>query len=107
MLIPIEVNLKVPSLMVRVAGSGERVRTNNASVRFGKRMMVDAMPVAGAELRLSTRFGDLFDSRVTRADWSDDKNLFVVSCSYGSRSIAEAQYQALLADPDWTKTQLP
>jgi len=107
MAIPIEVNLKVPSLTVRVAGRDEGVRTNNASVRFGKRMTVDAVPTSGAELRLSTRFGEPFDSRVVRADWSDDKNLFVVSCSYGSRSIAEAQYHALLADPDWTKTQLP
>ena len=105
--IPIEVNLKIPSLTIRVAGREEGVRTNNTSVRFGKRMMVDAVPISGAELQLSTQFAESFDSRVIRTDWSDDKNLFVVSCSYGSRSIAEAQYNALLADPDWTKTQLP
>jgi hypothetical protein len=76
-------------------------------VRFGKRMMVDAVPASGTGLRLSTQFGEPFESRVIRADWSDDKNLFVVSCTYGPRSITEADYNALLADPEWTKTQLP
>ena len=105
--IPIEVNLRIPSLTIRAPGNVEGVRANNQSVRFGKRMIVDAVPVAGSELKLSTQSGESFDSRVTRADWSDDKNLFVISCQYGARSITEAAYHALLGDPDWTKTELP
>src|SRR5262249_28543048 len=107
MTIPIEVNLRIPSLTIRGPGSGEGVRANNQSVRFGKRMIVEAVPVAGSELQLSTQSGESFGSRVTRTDWSDDQNLFVIACQYGARSITEAAYHALLGDPEWTKTELP
>jgi hypothetical protein len=38
---------------------------------------------------------------VVRSDWHEDKNLFVIACQYGKRSIAPADYQALLDAPDW------
>jgi hypothetical protein len=107
MAIPIEVSLKIPSLTHRVPGSDERTRTNNSSVRFGKRMIVDAVPIAGGGLQLSIQSGESFDATVRRVDWSDDKNLFVISCTYGARSITEAVFAALLDDPAWTKTELP
>jgi hypothetical protein len=106
MSIPVEVNLKIPSLTIREAGKEGR-RADNGSVRFGKRMIVDALPKPGDELSLSTQIAGPFASTVIRADWSEDKNLFVVSCTYARRSISEAEYHALLADPDWTAKQLP
>src|SRR3954469_23879927 len=106
MSIVVEVNLKIPSLTVRPPGADQQ-RIDNASVRFSTRVTVQAIPKPGDSLQLSTRLVPAFDATVTRADWSDDKNMFVVSCSYARRSIAEADYTALLNDPDWATKQLP
>jgi hypothetical protein len=38
---------------------------------------------------------------VVRSDWHEGKNLFVVACQFKNRSIAPADYQALLDAPDW------
>jgi hypothetical protein len=58
-------------------------------------------------LSLATRFGEPFESAVTRTDWSEEKNRFVVSCTYGRRAITAEEHTALLTDPDWTTKQLP
>ncbi len=104
--IDVEVTLKIPSLTIRSAGKEDQ-RIDNGSVRFSKRISVDAIPKPGDWLPLSTRFGEPFECTVTRSDWSEDKNLFVVSCNYGRRSITSAEYEALLTDPDWATKQLP
>jgi hypothetical protein len=102
----IEVNLKIPSLTIRAPGKSD-VRVDNGPIRFTKRITVEAIPKAGDWLSVSTRDGGPFECSVTRADWSDEKNLFVVSCTYGRRSITAAEHDALLADPDWATKQLP
>jgi hypothetical protein len=43
---------------------------------------------------------------VSRADWHEEKQLFVVSCSYPKRRIFPAEYEAFLNDPEWKKTDI-
>src|SRR5262249_17595184 len=102
----VELNLKIPSLTIRAPGE-PAARIDNGSVRFSKRLTVATLPKAGASLSVSTRDGEPFDCTVTRSDWHDGKNLFVVSCNHGRRSITSAEHAALLSDPDWATTQLP
>ena len=101
-----EVNLKIPSLTVRPVGKPDQ-RIDNGSVRFTKRITVEAVPKPGDWLQLSTRFGEPFDCTVTRTDWDEEKNIFVISCSYARRSITADEHTALLTDPDWATKQLP
>jgi hypothetical protein len=104
--IAVEVNLKIPSLTVHTPGA-DKQRIDNASVRFIKRITVEAIPKPGESLPLSTRFGEPFECTVTRSDWNEEKSLFVVSCAFARRSITDAEYNALLTDLDWTTKQLP
>jgi hypothetical protein len=104
--IEIEVNLKIPSLTIRSPTSAD-VRVDNGSVRFNKRITVDAIPKPGDRLALSSRFGSAFEAIVSRSDWNEEKSLFVVSCAYGRRSITAQEHNALLMDPDWSTQQLP
>ena len=106
MSIDVEVNLKVPSLTVRVPGQPDQ-RIDNGSVRFTKRAVVSTVPKPGEGLSLSTRFGEPFDCTVTRSDWDERKEMFVVSCTYARRSITPDEHAALMSDADWTTRQLP
>jgi hypothetical protein len=36
-----------------------------------------------------------------RADWNEDRGLFIVSCQYGNRTITPDEYAALTEDPAW------
>ena len=74
---------------------------DNSSVRFRKRITVPSIPKPGESLQLTTRAGQPFEAKVVRADWSEDQNLFVVSCQFGNRSILAEEYGALVNDPDW------
>ena len=74
---------------------------DNSSVRFKKLITVPAIPKAGESLQLTTRSGKPFEVKVTRADWSEDRSLFVVACQYANRSILAEDYAALVNDPDW------
>jgi hypothetical protein len=103
--IEVEVNLKIPSLTVHSPGKPDQ-RIDNSSVRFSRRITVEAVPKPGDWLPLSTRFADPFECTVTRVDWNDEKNLFVVSCTYSRRSITGGEHDALLTDPDWATKQL-
>jgi hypothetical protein len=104
--IDVEVNLKIPTLTVRLA-EGNRKRIDNRSVRFIKRITVTAIPKPRESLKLSTQGGLSFRCSVARLDWSEERNLFVVSCVYAPRSITAEKYQALMTDTDWTRKELP
>jgi hypothetical protein len=67
---------------------------------------VPAIPKPGAPLVLTTSAGQTFESTVTRADWSEDRSLFIVSCSYAKRSISADEYGALVNDAEWKMKQL-
>jgi hypothetical protein len=104
--IEVEVSLRIPSLTFRSPDKPDQ-KIDNGSIRFSKRIQVEAIPKAGDWLSLTTRSGEPFECTVTRSDWSEDKNVFVVSCTYSRRSITPAEHEALLNDPDWATKQLP
>jgi len=106
MSITVEANLKIPSITIKRPDEPVR-RIDNGSVRFIKRVAVDAVPKPESKLSLSTASGGPFDATVTRVDWNDSKELFVVSCSYERRSMTAADYDCLVSDPEWVVNQLP
>ena len=74
---------------------------DHANMRFRKMIEVPAIPKPEATLELSTRSGRTIQARVVRSDWSEGRELFVVSCQYLNRSITLDEYNALADDPDW------
>jgi len=104
--IEIEVNLRIPSLTIRSAANAN-MRVDNSSLRFSKPLTVDAMPKTGDRLALTTRTGPAFECIVSRSDWHEEKNRFVVSCAFARRSITSEEHTALMTDPDWSRQQLP
>jgi hypothetical protein len=104
--IDVEVNLRIPSLTLRSEGNKD-VRVDNSSVRYSKRISVEGVPKPGDRLMLSTRSGSPFECTVSRSDWHEEKNLFVVSCAFARRSITPEEHSALQSDPDWSPQLLP
>lgn len=104
--IDVEINLRIPRLTIRSANEPDKV-IDNSVVRFTRLAQVPAIPKAGEPLQLPARIvGDAIDCVVTRSDWSEDKSMFIVSCAYAKKSIAAADYEALVADSDWTQKPL-
>ena len=102
----IEVNLRVPTLTVKTPNEPDR-RIDNSAVRFLKRIEVPSLPKAGESLSLSTDSGrTTFECTVTRSDWHEEKELFVVACTYAKRSLPVETYTALVNDDEWTMKQL-
>lgn len=98
--VEVEVNLRIPSLTIRTPNEPKKV-TDNGSVRFLKRVSVPGIPKPGTTLQLTTATGSPFDSEVIRADWNEDKQMFVVYCRYSKKSISMAEYNAIVTDADW------
>jgi hypothetical protein len=105
MSIDVEVNMRIPGLTLKSPNEADKV-INNSYVRFTKMIQVPAIPKAGTPLSLSTSAGHQFESTVTRADWSEDRSLFIVSCNYAKRSISPDEYDALVNDAEWKMKQL-
>ncbi len=101
----IEVKLKIPSLTIRAANAPV-TRIDNQSLRFTKRIAVPTIPKAGDVLQLTARFAEPFNCTATHVGWSEEKEMFIVSCSYAKRSITSDDYDALVHDPDWVAVQL-
>jgi hypothetical protein len=97
----VEISLQIPSLRVRQEGKDEPEMISNGDVRFRKRMELDSIPKIGTVLTVEVASGLSFQCEVSRSDWRDDKNLFVVACRYAKRSISAADYQTLMNAPDW------
>ena len=104
--ITVEANLKIPNFTVRPVDGPARL-VDNRSVRWIKRITVETIPKPGDTVQLSTRRGPPFDGTVTRVEWNDARNLFVVSCTYAKRSITGDNHDALVVDPDWIANHLP
>jgi hypothetical protein len=105
MSIDVEVNMRIPGLTLKSPNEADKV-INNSYVRFTKMIQVPSIPKPGTPLSLSTSAGHQFESTVTRADWSEDRELFIVSCNYAKRSISPAEYDALVNDAEWKMKQL-
>lgn len=97
----VEISLRVPSLRVKREGKDSPETISNSDVRFIKRIEVSSIPKTGTVLAMEIASHGSFECEVVRSDWHEDKNLFVIACQYGKRSIAPADYQALLDAPDW------
>ena len=102
----VEVNMRIPTVTVRSQNEPDK-RIDNSSVRFTRRIEVPAIPKPGDSLQLTTGGGEVvFDCMVTRAEWHEEKALFIVSCNYSKRSISVDMYSALVNDNAWTMKQL-
>ena len=104
--IDVEINLRIPRLTIKSASAPDKV-IDNSVVRFTRLAQVPSIPKAGDPLQLAARVqGDMIDCIVTRADWSEEKERFIVSCNYSKKSIAAADYEALVNDAEWTMKPL-
>lgn len=97
----VEISLKIPSLRVRREGKEDPETIPNGEVRFSKRIELESIPKTGEILKMQVGSGGSFECEVSRSDWRDDKNIFVIACRYSKRSISPADYQALIDAPDW------
>jgi hypothetical protein len=98
--IEVEVNLRIPRM--KVPSLDEKgYPIDNSLIRFTKRITVPAIPKPGVMLQLTRSDGGTFDCEVTRADWSDDRALFILACKYSKRSISAEECTALLNDAEW------
>lgn len=104
--IEVEISLKVPTFTIRAPNQEPR-RIDNAPVRFSKRVAVASIPKPGETLQLTGRFGDSFDAIVTQVHWNEEREVFVVACTYAKRSITADEYALFTNDPDWVTKQLP
>jgi hypothetical protein len=74
---------------------------DHSSMRFRKVVEVPKIPKPDEMLDLTTQSGRVLQARVVRADWNEDRGLFVLSCQYVNRSITPDEYGALASDPEW------
>lgn len=97
---PVEVRLRVPNMKVR-ALDDNGYPIDHSSMRFRKVVEVPKIPKPDEMLDLTTQSGRVLQARVVRADWNEDRGLFVLSCQYINRSITPDEYGALASDPEW------
>jgi len=98
--IEVEVNLRIPRM--KVPSLDEKgYPIDNSLIRFTKMITVPAIPKPGEMLQLTKSDGSTFDCEVTRADWHDDRALFILGCKYAKRSISPEECSALLNDAEW------
>jgi hypothetical protein len=102
----VEIELRIPTLMVKNEDNTP-AKVDNTSVRFRKVIQVPAFPPPGSTLQLDTNSGLAFECTIARADWHEEKQLFVVACRYPNKRIRQEEYEALLNDPAWHRTELP
>ena len=100
MAMPVEVRLRVPNMKVRVLDENG-YPIDHSSMRFRKVIEVPKIPKPEDPLELATASGRTLQAKVVRADWNEDRGLFVLSCQYANRSITPDEYGALAADPAW------
>ncbi len=97
---PVEVRLRVPNMKVRVLDENG-YPLDHSSMRFRKVLEVAKIPKPDEMLELTTTSGRMLQAKVVRADWNEDRGLFVLSCQYVNRSITAEEYGALASDPEW------
>jgi hypothetical protein len=103
---PLLINLKIRSLTLKTPGEPP-ARVDNGGIRFTKVIELDAIPKVGAVMTLTAGPDQLpFECTVTRAEWDDRENMFVVACSYTKSPMAVADYYAISSGGDWTMKPL-
>ena len=104
MVMDVEIELRIPTLTIKKE-DGSDGRIDNSLVRFKKVIQVPAFPPLGSTIQLSAGADLAFECTVARADWHEDKQLFVLSCKYPKRMLLH-EYQALLDDPQWQRREV-
>lgn len=100
------INLKIRSLTVRIPGEPP-AKIDNGVVRFIKVIEVPVIPRVGSAITLTAGADELpFECRVTRAEWDDRENMFVVACIYTKSPMSQAHYLAIQGGGDWTMRPL-
>ncbi len=101
----VEIHLRIPSVKEPLKdASGWPI--NNGDIRFLKRITVETLPKPGDLVDLTTRPDHRFQATVVRADWHEEKELFVVACKYSKTSIPRPEYLAIMEDSEWTRKPL-
>jgi hypothetical protein len=97
---PVEVRLRVPNMKVRALDeSGYPI--DHSAMRFRRVIEVPKVPKPEETMEFTTSSGRVIQAKVVRADWSESRGMFLVSCQYVNRSITPEEYGALKDDPAW------
>jgi hypothetical protein len=103
---PVLINLRIRSLTVRLPGEPP-VKIDNAPFRFTKVIEVPVIPKVGSAITLTAGPDQLpFEASVTRAEWDERENMFVVACAYTNSRMSQAHYLAIHGGGDWTMKPL-
>ena len=105
MVMDVEIELRIPTLTVK-KDDGSTGRIDNSLVRLKKVIQVPSFPPLGSTIELSAGPGLAFQCTIARADWHEQKQLFVLACKYPRRLLPH-EYELFLADPTWQRTELP
>ena len=102
----VEIELRIPTLTVKNE-DGTTTRVDNTHVRFHKVVLVPKFPPPGTAIQISAGAELSFECTVARADWHEGKQRFVVACRFPRQRIFPHEYEAILNDPAWERTELP
>ena len=105
----VEIELRIPTLTIKVQGEDEEKtqRIDNSLVRFRKVVQVPAFPKPGSQIAVNVGTQMAFECTIARADWHEEKQRFVLACKYPKQRIFPHEYEALLNDPEWERTEFP
>ena len=101
----VELELRIPTLSYKKEDDSTG-RIDNTHVRFRKTIEVPEFPKPGTSIELRVGSEPAFNCTIERADWHETKQLFVLCCKYPKRRMMPDEYQALLNDPHWLRTEI-
>jgi hypothetical protein len=102
----VEIELRIPTLTIKL-DEDKTQRIDNSLVRFRKVIQVPAFPPPGSKIALSIGSDMAFECEIGRADWHEEKQKFVLACKYPKQRIFPHEYDALVNDPQWERTEFP
>jgi hypothetical protein len=105
MVMDVEIELRIPTVTV-VKEDGSNGRVDNTHVRFKKVIQLPAFPPQGSTIQLTAGSDLAFECTIARADWHEEKQLFVLACRYPKQRMLPQEYETLLNDPRWQRTEL-
>jgi hypothetical protein len=106
MVMDVEIELRIPALTVKKE-DGSAGRIDNTHVRFKKVIRVPAFPPQGSTIQLTAGSDLAFECTIARADWHEEKQLFVLACKYPKQRMFPHEYEMLINDPEWQRMELP
>ena len=102
----VEVHLRIPDVREPVKDPVTGFSVQNSEVRYIKRVELSAIPKTGDILQLTANPDLEFPAAVGRADWNDEKQMFVVACRYSNKPMPRSEYLAIVSDPEWVMKPL-